>query len=104
MPRASSRSSRSADCSFELGLVEQRSPVARRVDARPQELQREADAEQALLRAVVEVALEAPPLGVARLDEPHARRAQLRELAAELRMQPLVLEREARSRARRLEQ
>ena len=37
----------------------------------------ERDRDEALLRAVVEVALEPPPLGVADLDEPRARGGEL---------------------------
>ena len=39
--------------------------------------EREGERDEPLLRAVVQVPLEAPPLGVARLDEPHARAAEL---------------------------
>ena len=50
--------------------------------------------EQPLLGAVVEVALEPAPLGVARLDDPRARHAQIVELGQHLGLQPFVLERE----------
>ena len=43
-----------------------------------QAAEREEDRGQALLRAVVEVALDPMPLGVGDLDEPRARGAQLR--------------------------
>ena len=62
------------------------------------------DAEQALLCAVVEVALEPAALLVAGLHDPRARLPQLGELRAQLGLKPLVLEREPRSRAGRLEQ
>ena len=39
--------------------------------------QRERERDEPLLRAVVQVPLEPPPLGVAGLDEPHARAAEL---------------------------
>ena len=68
------------------------------------ELEREPDPEQPLLRAVVEVALEAAPLGVACLDDPRARGAHLRELGAQLGLQARVLEREARRGADRLDE
>jgi hypothetical protein len=42
----------------------------------------------------VEVALEPPARGVAGLDDPRPRVAQLLDLGAELRLQPLVLERQ----------
>ena len=60
------------------------------------ELEREPDPEQPLLGAVVEVALEPPPLGVSGLDDAGARGAHLGELGAELRLQPRVLEGQAR--------
>ena len=60
------------------------------------ELEGEPDSEQALLCAVVDVALEAPPLGVAGLDDPRAGGAHLGELGAQLGLQARVLEREAR--------
>ena len=59
------------------------------------ELEREPDPEQALLRSVMEVALEPPPLGVAGLDDPRPRGAHLCELGAQLCLQARVLEREA---------
>ena len=64
------------------------------------ELEREPDPEQALLGAVVEVALEAAPLGVAGFDDARAGGAHLGELGAQLGLQARVLEREA-SRPRR---
>ena len=42
--------------------------------------ERDGERDQPLLRAVVQVALEPPPLGVADLDDPRARRGQLGEL------------------------
>ena len=60
----------------------------------PREAKRERERDEPLLRAVVEVALEPPPLGVARLDDARPRRAQLLELRAHLGLQALVLERE----------
>ena len=68
------------------------------------ELQREAEAEQPLLGAVVQIALEPAPLLVAGRDDPRARGTQLHQLRAQLRLQPLVLERQPCRRARRLEQ
>ena len=41
------------------------------------EAERERERDEPLLRAVVQVPLEPPPLGVGRLDEPHARAAEL---------------------------
>ena len=68
------------------------------------ELEREPDPEQALLGAVVEVALEPPPLGVAGLDDARARGAHLGELGAQLGLQARVLQREARRGADRLDE
>ena len=61
-------------------------------------------ADEPLLGAVVEVALEALPLGVARLDDPRSRRAQLLETCPHLGLQPLVLEREPRGRGHLLDE
>ena len=52
--------------------------------------------DEPLLRAVVEVAAEAAALGVARLDDPRARRAQRLEPRAQLDLEPPVLERQRR--------
>ena len=56
--------------------------------------ERQRERHEPLLRAVVEVALEPPTLGVGGLDEPRPGRAQLLEARAQLRLQALVLERE----------
>ena len=56
------------------------------------------------MRAVVEVALQPPSLPVARLDDSRARRAQLRELSAQLRLEAFVLQREAGRSADGLEE
>ena len=55
-------------------------------------MQREGD--EALLGAVVEVALESPPLGVGGVDDPRPRVSGLLELGAQLGEEPLVVERE----------
>ena len=52
----------------------------------------------------MEVALEPPAFGVAGLDGAGPRGAQLLELGARMRLQPLVVEREAGGRADLLEQ
>ena len=98
MPRASSRSSSSAALQLGDGGVDL---VA---DLGAQQPQREREHHQPLLGAVVEVALEPPALGVARLDGARARRAQLLEPRARLRLQPLVVEREPGGGADLLEQ
>ena len=72
--------------------------------SRAQEPQREREHHEPLLRAVVEVALEPPALGVAGLDGPRPRRAQLLEPRPRLRLQALVVEREPGRRAHVLEQ
>src|SRR3712207_7719953 len=46
--------------------------------------QRERERDEALLRAVVQVALDAPPLGVAGLDDAHPRRRRSEEHTSEL--------------------
>ena len=58
------------------------------------ETEREGEADEALLGAVVEISFEPAPLGVAGLDDARARGAQRRELSPSFRLQPLVLERE----------
>jgi len=60
-----------------LGLLEQRLELAVAGSARPRGAQQEREADQPRLRAVVQVALEPSPLGVARLHEPRSGRAQL---------------------------
>ena len=87
MPRASSRSSErlvwSSSCARSSRLARSGSPPGAR--ARGAQEQREPD--EPRLRAVVEVALEAPALGVADLDEPRARRPQLLEAPVQLGVQ-----------------
>ena len=78
--------------------------VCVRSELRTRELEREAEAEQALLGAVVEVALESAPLLVAGRDDARPRGAKLRQLDAQLGLEALVLECESRRRARRREQ
>ena len=97
MPRASSRSSASASVSSSCAPVEQ---LARRRPGRVRSLlwasahgQRERD--EPLLGAVVQVALEPAALGRAGLDDSRARGAQLLDPGAQLRLQALVLDREA---------
>ena len=102
MPRASSRSSSSAARSSRFGRVERAGPVG--VELGAQQPQREREHDEPLLGAVVEVALEPPARGVAGLDGPGARRAELLELRARLRLQALVVEREAGGGADVLEQ
>ena len=84
MPRASSRSSArlvcSSSCARSSSAASSASPSAR--VARRAQQQRERD--EPRLRAVVQVALEPPALGVAGLDEPRARGAQLLQARAQL--------------------
>ena len=84
MPRASSRSSArlvpSSSCARSSRLPSCSSSVD--PPARGPQQQRERD--EPRLRAVVQVALEPPPRGVARLDQPRARRAELLRRLGEL--------------------
>ena len=84
MPRASSRSSARLVCSSAMRAVEQRRELlvrSTRLRARPQQ---QGERDEPRLRAVVQVALEPPALGVAGLDEPRARGAQLLEARPQL--------------------
>ena len=73
---------RQADASSSSSArVEQRRPSGSSSSRLRGEPQRERERDEALLRAVVEVALDPPARGVAGLDEPRARRAQLLERA-----------------------
>ena len=105
MPRASARSSaRASTTSASASARSSSTDVPSVGEPSAGELEREPDPEQALLRSVVEVALDAPPLGVARLDDPRAGGAHLGELGAQLGLQARVLEREARCCAHRLDE
>ena len=79
MPRASSRSSASDWASSELALEIKR--LRRRVVAHAalQEAQLQRERDEPLLRSVVQVALQAPALGVAGRDDALARGLDLRE-------------------------
>ena len=70
-----------------------------RVTTGGREPERERERDEPLLSAVVEVALESPPLGVGGGNEPDARCPHLRELRPHLGRQALVLEHEPCSRA-----
>ena len=61
------------------------------------EVQRQRD--EPRLRAVVEVALDAPPFAVGRLDQPRPRGAQLDQARAQLGIEALVLQRQGGGRA-----
>ena len=106
MPRASSRSSASAAASFGVGLERGARRAARASvgELRSRELEREPDPEQALLGAVVEVALEPAAFGVAGLDDARARGAHLGELGAQLGLEARVLERERGGGADRVDE
>ena len=65
---------------------------------------REPQAEQRLLGTVVEVALDPSPLGVGRVDQPHARLADLVQARAQLGLQARVLQRQLRGGGHRPEQ
>ncbi|MEJ7721883.1 MAG: hypothetical protein WKF58_16290 [Ilumatobacteraceae bacterium] len=53
------------------------------------------DRDQALLRAVVQVALDAPALGIAGGDDPRPRRGDLGQLGFDLGLQLLVVDRQS---------
>ena len=97
-PRASARSSSSAPASS-ASIASSCSSSSSRCSALRGEAQREPDREQALLRAVVEVALDPPALGVGRRHDPRPRVAHDQQLRAQLGLQPRVLERQPRRRA-----
>ena len=61
-------------------------------ETHPGRPQGQADAQQALLRAVVQVALESTSLGVAGLDDARSRGADLDQLGAQLRLETLDFE------------
>ena len=73
-------------------------------ELRLREPQCERERDEPLLRAVVQVALEPPALGVGGLDEPRARPLQLAELHLELPLQPLALEHQPGARERAFQQ
>ena len=83
------------------GLFEQRADVDALTGLvpAPRDLQRQRERDEALLRAVVDVALDAPPLGVLRGDDARAGGAHVLQLAAHLDAQPRDLEREPGRRA-----
>ena len=72
-------------------------PVARHPE-------RQAQRHQALLRAVMQVTLQPAPLGVTGLDDPRPGRAHLLKLSLDLRLQPGVLQRQARRGSRHTHQ
>ena len=61
------------------------------------------EGDEALLRTVVEIALDPAPLGIGRVHDPHTRGADLLELGADLRGETLVLERHPGDRRNRLD-
>ena len=69
-----------------------------------QQLQREPGGQQSLLRAVVQVALQALAFGIAGGDDPRPRFAQLGQLRAQLRLKLRVLKGQRRRGPGRLEQ
>ena len=71
------------------------------VGVRGLEAERDGECHEPLLRAVVEVAFDAAPLGVGGRDDPAPRGAHLRELRPHLCREALVLEHERRGRTNR---
>ena len=99
MPRASSRSSASAVASRAGQLVD-----LRVLQPRLEHPQVEREADELLLGAVVEVALDPPPRGVARLDDPQPREPQLLHARLQVGLQALVVDRQRRGRRGRHDQ
>ena len=100
MPWVSSRSSSSASASAVARFSHERLGGRRaRGQLRFEQAERHRDRDEPLLGAVVQIALDSPPLGVGRLDQPRARRLELEQPRPELGLEALVLEREARGRA-----
>jgi hypothetical protein len=84
----------------ERTLDERRQPAVAR-DLGLERPERQERGREALLGAVVQVALEPPALAVARADEPEARRLELLELCDEVAMEPVALHRAAPHRQER---
>src|SRR5262249_13803463 len=76
----------------------------RALDLRAQHPQLEREADELLLRAVVQVALDPPARGVARLDDALAAAAQLLHARREVGLQALVVDRQRGRRAGRLDE
>ena len=87
MPRASSRSSARLVCSSSWARSSSGPELVVRGRAHARRPQHQRERDEARLRAVVEVALEAPPRGVARRHEPRARRPQLLHALLQLRVE-----------------
>ena len=104
MPWASSRSSSTARRSSASASSRRVAPAILSLPSRERGSQRERQPDEPLLRAVVEVALEPPALGVARLDDAGARSAQMLELRARFGLEALVLDREPGRRGDLLDQ
>ena len=94
-PWASSRSSSIAYADSATASSSVWPPATPRPELVLRVAQREPDRDQPLLRAVVQVALDPPALGVAGGDDPRPRRLDLGELAAQLDAQPRDLDRQA---------
>ena len=84
MPRASSRSSARLVPSSSCAPVEQARELLVVGDPPARAAQQQRERDEPRLRAVVQVALEPPPRGVARLDQPRARGAELLHRLGEL--------------------
>ena len=98
MPWLSSRSSWSASRKAHARLLEDPAGgIGIRSELRLGESERHGDGDKALLSGVVQIALDAPPLGVGRLDDARPGGSELVEAGAQVRLEPLVLEREPRS-------
>ena len=107
MPRASSRRSSMAPWSSSATSAEPVAQLGRRaVGGRrlARLLEGDRDGDEPLLRAVVEVAFDPPPLLLGRDREPGPRRPDLLELRLERGVQPLVLDRQAQHRHHRADE
>ena len=83
-----------------LGVVDQREDprVRRLLHLGTGETERKRQAEQPLLRAVVEVSFETTALGFARCDDARTRGAQVLDPSQDLRVESLIIERQTRRR------
>ena len=91
MPRAIRRSSSSDSLSSVRAVVSSSASAGHAV---LDQAQQDGERDQPLLRAVVQVALELAAGGVAGLDDPRSRRAQVGQPGAQVGLQALVLERD----------
>ena len=104
MPRAMLRSSSSEAVSSSRAVPSSSASWLSGRDPVGDDPQDDAEADEPLLRAVVEVALELAAGGVAGLDDPRAGRPQIGQPRAQVGLQALVLERDPGRRGDRADQ